>query len=78
MQIFVKTLDGKNRICLDVGSTDTIADVKAKIQSKNGVSAQSQGLCYAGKTLENHLTLQHYKIIDDSLLHLVFRLRGGF
>ena len=76
MQIFVKMITSRT-ITIDVHPDDLIEDVKLIIMGKEPLPIDSQRLVYAGKQLQNHMTLRDYNIQKDTTIFLILRLAGG-
>jgi len=75
-EITVKTLTGKSiTVCVDLAS-DTVGDLKNKIQNIEGIPPDQQRLIFAGTVLDDESArLLTYSLAAKAVVHLVLKLR---
>jgi ubiquitin len=76
MQLLVKAFTGKTAV-LEVDSSDTIDNIKSKIEEEQGIPQEQQRLAFAGNLLEGCGTLSEHAVRENDTLRLIWRLRGG-
>ncbi|OAQ22974.1 hypothetical protein K457DRAFT_1885322 [Linnemannia elongata AG-77] len=76
-KIEVKTLTGRLYTFPNCHRLFRISDMKALIEPLERCRPEMQRIIFAGTQLEDEKTLQDYNIYEDTMFHLVLRLRGG-
>ena len=70
MWIYIKISETET-IYIDVEPSDTITNIKGKIEDRKGISPDSIDIYFNGKLLENSKTIGDYPIAADSILSLI-------
>ncbi|XP_042565807.1 FAU ubiquitin like and ribosomal protein S30 fusion a [Clupea harengus] len=74
MQLFLRA---QNTHTLEVTGQETVQDLKAHVQTLEGISVEDQVLLLAGTPLEDSTALLECGVTEHSTLDVVARLLGG-
>ena len=74
IQLTIRCINCK-KITIDAELTDSIENIKCKIQSKEGISTEYQKIAFAGKILDDSNTLINCKIQKGSQIFLILSSR---
>ena len=70
MQIFIRSHRDAKTLTIEVLRTDTIEQLKQKIEEKNGMKVEDQTLTYKGSHMDNDKTIGDYGIRQEETLML--------
>ncbi|KAL3104931.1 hypothetical protein niasHT_028463 [Heterodera trifolii] len=76
IKIYIKTMTGGELTLIDVLPSNTIEEIKAKIERIERIPIRQQRLIFTGNQLEDERTLEDYNIRDGDMIHLILRLCG--
>lgn len=76
MRVQVQTMLGEN-VDVEVEPNETVLDLKKKLSKKQKLPVEQQRIIYEGKMMQDSKTLADYNIKNNSVIHMVLRLRGG-
>ena len=81
MQIFVNILTSVNNLTrktvnLEVEASDTVKNIKSKIQDKEKIPPDQQILIFASRRLEDDKQLSYYFIQNECTLYLVITMEN--
>jgi ubiquitin-small subunit ribosomal protein S27Ae len=76
MKIKVKTLIGRS-IFFDVEQDDSVMELMMKIESVEGIPPDQQKLICNGRRMQEDSTMDDCHVQEESVVHLVLKLRGG-
>jgi len=76
INVQIKTATGQ-LFFININPLETILFLKKQIYIQQDVSLDSQRIIFKGKQLEDHKRICDYNITNESILHIILRLRGG-
>ena len=76
MQVTIRPVFGEP-YKLEVEPTDTVENLKAKIQDRQGTPPDQQRLIYRQRPMEDGRIMAEYNLQNDHTIDLAIRIRGG-
>lgn len=64
-------------IGINIGLTDSIATLKAKLQEETGLPPAKQKISYDGMFFKDNNTVAYYNLLSGTTVHLQIKERGG-